>query len=78
MKLDHGNGTLDIFCTGKDSMNVDRANNTVSLSGGERTYAIVAFLLSLWDCMELPFYFLDEFDLFMVTFTINIFCNKFI
>lgn len=38
---------------------------TTNLSGGEKSFSTVAFLYSLWQCMELPFYFLDEFDVYM-------------
>eukprot|EP01090_Pellita_catalonica_P005578 TRINITY_DN1568_c0_g6_i1.p1 TRINITY_DN1568_c0_g6~~TRINITY_DN1568_c0_g6_i1.p1 ORF type:complete len:357 (-),score=78.01 TRINITY_DN1568_c0_g6_i1:511-1548(-) len=40
-------------------------NNTLSLSGGERSFATVALLLSLWEAMETPFRAMDEFDVFM-------------
>nr|CAI5838630.1 unnamed protein product [Callosobruchus analis] len=40
---------------------------TANLSGGERSFSTVAFLYSLWQCMEFPFYFLDEFDVYMVS-----------
>ncbi|XP_048523241.1 structural maintenance of chromosomes protein 6 isoform X2 [Dendroctonus ponderosae] len=38
---------------------------TSNLSGGERSYSTVAFLYALWQCMDFPFYFLDEFDVYM-------------
>ncbi|XP_063701676.1 structural maintenance of chromosomes protein 6 isoform X2 [Culicoides brevitarsis] len=38
--------------------------NTKALSGGERSYSTVAFLIALWSCCDSPFYFLDEYDVF--------------
>ncbi|XP_066259004.1 structural maintenance of chromosomes protein 6 [Euwallacea similis] len=39
--------------------------STSNLSGGERSFSTVAFLYALWQCMDISFYFLDEFDVYM-------------
>ena len=68
--FDHEEQTLDIrFKTNVSSR--DHSNNEMrdlrSLSGGERSFCTVAFLLSLWNIVESPLLFLDEFDVFMVS-----------
>ncbi|KAJ8681598.1 hypothetical protein QAD02_017390 [Eretmocerus hayati] len=40
-------------------------NDPSALSGGERSYSTVALILALWNCIGVPFYFMDEFDVFM-------------
>lgn len=39
--------------------------STSCASGGERTFATVALILALWSNMELPFYSIDEYDVYM-------------
>lgn len=63
--IDHVNKILDLHVSARDDKKT--GNDTRSLSGGERSYSTVAFILALWDCIQLPFYFLDEFDVFMVS-----------
>lgn len=63
--IDHVNKLLDLHVSARDDKKT--GNDTKSLSGGERSYSTVAFILALWDCIQLPFYFLDEFDVFMVS-----------
>lgn len=67
MNIDNARGVLEILCTGRESSSKRHASSTSSLSGGERSYSTVAFIMALWECVELPFYFMDEFDVFMVS-----------
>ncbi|XP_071439189.1 structural maintenance of chromosomes protein 6-like [Hetaerina americana] len=74
IEIDHSERKLDIKVTlrnpspGKAKCGAKRAADTgdpKSLSGGERSFATVAFILSMWEALELPFYALDEFDVYM-------------
>ncbi|XP_067837706.1 structural maintenance of chromosomes protein 6-like [Heptranchias perlo] len=65
MSFDHKNATLSIAVQPGEG---DKAalSDMRSLSGGERSFSTVCFILSLWDTMESPFRCLDEFDVYMV------------
>ncbi|KAK2520159.1 Smc6 [Columba livia] len=62
--FDHKNETLSINIQPREE---DKAslNDVKSLSGGERSFSTVCFILSLWSITESPFRCLDEFDVYM-------------
>ncbi|KAK7904232.1 hypothetical protein WMY93_016839 [Mugilogobius chulae] len=64
MMFDHNNEKLSIsVCPpGRDQ---DDVSDMRSLSGGERSFSTVCFMLSLWEITESPFRCLDEFDVYM-------------
>ncbi|XP_031633548.1 structural maintenance of chromosomes protein 6 [Contarinia nasturtii] len=64
LKFNDEQSTLDIVAVPRDKDCENAASKTSNLSGGERSYTTVAFLLSLWSCVDHPFYFLDEYDVF--------------
>nr|XP_018915412.1 PREDICTED: structural maintenance of chromosomes protein 6 [Bemisia tabaci] len=63
LDIDHKKKEIAIMVSPTDggSKSVD----TTSLSGGERSYSSVAFIMSLWSVTNIPFYSMDEFDVFM-------------
>ncbi|XP_039992840.1 structural maintenance of chromosomes protein 6 isoform X2 [Xiphias gladius] len=64
MIFDHNNETLSISVKppGRED---DGVSDMRSLSGGERSFSTVCFMLSLWEITESPFRCLDEFDVYM-------------
>ncbi|NXX79090.1 SMC6 protein, partial [Urocolius indicus] len=62
--FDHKNETLSITVQPQEE---DKAtlSDVRSLSGGERSFSTVCFILSLWSITESPFRCLDEFDVYM-------------
>ncbi|XP_032860397.1 structural maintenance of chromosomes protein 6 isoform X1 [Tyto alba] len=61
--FDHKNETLSITVQPREEDN--DLNDVRSLSGGERSFSTVCFILSLWSITESPFRCLDEFDVYM-------------
>ncbi|XP_071752212.2 structural maintenance of chromosomes protein 6 [Centroberyx gerrardi] len=64
MMFDHNNETLSISVKPPGREN-DGVSDMRSLSGGERSFSTVCFILSLWEITESPFRCLDEFDVYM-------------
>ncbi|KFZ64173.1 Structural maintenance of chromosomes protein 6, partial [Podiceps cristatus] len=62
--FDHKNETLSITVQPREE-NKASLNDVRSLSGGERSFSTVCFILSLWSITESPFRCLDEFDVYM-------------
>ena len=68
LKFDHTAHKLEVIVQPNKSSDSSNTHDLKSLSGGERSFSTVAFLLSLWSIVESPILFLDEFDVFMVIF----------
>eukprot|EP00762_Andalucia_godoyi_P007543 ANDGO_00763.mRNA.1 Structural maintenance of chromosomes protein 6 len=70
LNFDHEKEELDIVVhmhsvrrsiSGEDKSKGD----TATLSGGEKSFSMVCFLLSMWKTCHAPFHVADEFDVFM-------------
>ncbi|KAL3052488.1 hypothetical protein OYC64_005102 [Pagothenia borchgrevinki] len=64
MTFNHKSETLSISVQPGQGSSVELSDMR-SLSGGERSFSTVCFVLSLWAITEAPFRCLDEFDVFM-------------
>uniref|UniRef100_A0AAY4BE51 Structural maintenance of chromosomes protein 6 n=2 Tax=Denticeps clupeoides TaxID=299321 RepID=A0AAY4BE51_9TELE len=64
MTFDHGREALSISVQPGEKEEAV-LNDMRSLSGGERSFSTVCFVLSLWAISDAPFRCLDEFDVFM-------------
>ncbi|NWV12805.1 SMC6 protein, partial [Ptilonorhynchus violaceus] len=62
--FDHRNETLSLMVQPQEEEKAARSDLR-SLSGGERSFSTVCFILSLWNISESPFRCLDEFDVYM-------------
>lgn len=62
-KILHKAKTLEITALPKHSREL--SNDLKSLSGGERSFSTVCFMVSMWDIASTPFRILDEVDVFM-------------
>lgn len=64
IEFDHKNERLSITVQPGEG-NKASLDDMKSLSGGERSFSTVCFILSLWSIAESPFRCLDEFDVYM-------------
>ncbi|XP_062864147.1 structural maintenance of chromosomes protein 6 [Trichomycterus rosablanca] len=64
MMFDHSSESLSISVKPPGQEN-DSVSDMRTLSGGERSFSTVCFILSLWEITESPFRCLDEFDVYM-------------
>ncbi|XP_035780884.1 structural maintenance of chromosomes protein 6-like [Anopheles albimanus] len=64
MKINREAEKLTLSVVPRDAKVQNSVSSTKSLSGGERSFATVAFLIALWSCVDTPFFFLDEYDVF--------------
>lgn len=67
ISIDHQKEVLELSVIPRDQHIANAVSSANSLSGGERSYSTVAFLLALWSVVDSPFYFLDEYDVYTVS-----------
>ncbi|XP_042204993.1 structural maintenance of chromosomes protein 6-like isoform X2 [Homarus americanus] len=77
LNFDHDNSRLTLSVvkmgseTDAEAINIlmkesqNKKQTLAMMSGGERSFATVSFIIALWDVIESPIRILDEFDVFM-------------
>lgn len=65
--IDHDKSVLELSVIPRDKHIANSVSSASCLSGGERSFSTVAFLLALWAVVDSPFYFLDEYDVYTVS-----------
>ncbi|XP_059620789.1 structural maintenance of chromosomes protein 6 isoform X2 [Phlebotomus argentipes] len=64
LTVDYESQELRLKVIPRDNHISTAMDSTQSLSGGERSFTTVSLLLSLWNCVNHPFFLLDEYDVF--------------
>ncbi|BGP23866.1 DNA repair protein rad18 [Rhodotorula toruloides] len=68
LKFDHDKCRLNIVVQTEDAQEGQqkaKQKDTKSLSGGEKSFSTICFLLTMWEAVGCPLRCLDEFDVFM-------------
>lgn len=69
ISIDHQKELLELSVVPRDQHIANSVSSANCLSGGERSFSTVAFLLALWSVVDSPFYFLDEYDVYTVSWS---------
>jgi len=65
LNFNHNEQTLVINVQPNKEINESRTKDLRALSGGERSFSTVCYVLALWQAIQSPLRCLDEFDVFM-------------